>query len=212
MKLVCKSGGVAEGYATAGSNGCANCVALRKLCSTSCNYCYSGGTSVATTTSAKTTTTSVNRCTCFDIYKLQIYRHILEKITVLWISILLAICTFYFFLDCTSQDSYQLNSKTLCEDWFDYTNGCYDSTCDGSTRMSLTSDASAWLSAQGYSVLTSTTMCGISAPHPLTKTTPLIEVQAVCSQICDYCAPSTSASSTTSTTTVTNTCKFPGRN
>ena len=95
-----------------------------------------------------------------------------------------------------------VNEKTICEDWFDYANGCYDTTCDGTTTKSLHSEASSWLATQGYTTLTSTTMCTVSAPWPIDDTSGNnIYVANVCQQICDTCPTSTSKSSTTSTTT-----------
>ena len=118
--------------------------------------------------------------------------------------------TLYFFI-CIVCDGgfYQENDKTICSAWFDYTNGCYDSTCDGDTRLSLTSDAKTWLATnKPDSNQTSSIMCASSAPWPLSYTEPLFEVYLMCQQICDYCIPSTTSTTSTTTTTATNTCKL----
>ena len=117
----------------------------------------------------------------------------------------------FTFIDCGSFQ--QENEYGRCHDWFDYTNKCYDSTCDGNTKMSLTSDSKSWLQARGYSTITSTQMCSISAPWPLfdykgnARTKPLIQVQYMCQQICDYCPPPTPPAAPTTTTTLTSRCK-----
>ena len=99
----------------------------------------------------------------------------------------------------------------MCSEWFDYTNGCYDDTCNGIARMSLTSEAVSWMNSNGYSSnATAAKFCTISAPWPLSRTTPLLQVKLVCQQICDYCLPSTTTSTSTSTTTETNRRKIMG--
>ena len=105
--------------------------------------------------------------------------------------------------------SYQTNEASLCSVWFDYSAGCTGATCDGNTRMALTTESQTWM-ATNYPALaaTSTNMCTLSAPTTLSpESSILIEVQKVCQQICDYCPETTSASPTTTTTTLTNTRK-----
>ena len=80
--------------------------------------------------------------------------------------------------------------------------------------MSLTSDTKKWLAAKGYSTITSTQMCSISAPWPLfdhkgdARTSPLMAVKKMCQQICDYCPPTTTTSTATAPTTATNVRKY----
>ena len=104
--------------------------------------------------------------------------------------------------------SYQTNEYSLCPVWFDYSAGCNDATCDGNTRMSLTTASQTWM-ATNYPALdaTSTNMCTLSAPTTLPSGSILIEVQKVCQQICNACPDTTSASPTSTTTTLTNTRK-----
>ena len=104
--------------------------------------------------------------------------------------------------------SYQTNEYSLCSVWFDYSAGCNDATCDGNTRMSLTTASQTWM-ATNYPALdaTSTNMCTLSAPTTLPSGSILIEVQKVCQQICNACPDTTSASPTSTTTTLTNTRK-----
>ena len=80
--------------------------------------------------------------------------------------------------------------------------------------MSLTSDTKTWLAAKGYTTITSTQMCSISAPWPLfdhtgaARSSPLSSVKNLCGQICDYCPPTTTTSTKTTTTTATNVRKY----
>ena len=121
------------------------------------------------------------------------------------------IIIFWINLVCASNNAYQENDRTMCSEWFDYTNGCYDDTCNGIARMSLTSEAVSWMNSNGYSSnATAAKFCTISAPWPLSRTTPLLQVKLVCQQICDYCLPSTTTSTSTSTTTETNRRKIIG--
>ena len=112
-------------------------------------------------------------------------------------------CIDFNLLECEG-DYDQENDRTMCSEWFDYSTACADdSTCDGNTRMPLSTDAKTWLSSKGLSQ-TSSVMCATSAPWPLSRTKPLLSVKYVCQQICDFCPPTTTTSTTTTTTTFTN--------
>ena len=114
---------------------------------------------------------------------------------------------FISFAVCESNGLYQYNEKVICEDWFDYTNPCSAPTCDGNTRMSLTSDTISWMNSQGLTA-TSSVFCQQRAPWPIYGSN-AIQVELVCQQICDTCPPTTTTTTTTTTspTTTENTSK-----
>ena len=102
------------------------------------------------------------------------------------------------FLDCGG--FYQVNEYSRCNTWFDY-NNCVTpangGTCDGDTRMSLSSTGLLYAS-------TSSALCETTAPYQGFN----YEVKLMCQQICDYCPPVTTSTTTSTTTTADNRRKY----
>ena len=118
-----------------------------------------------------------------------------------------------FLVDCgeiTGASWYtQSDENGICHDWFDLDKGCYDSTCDGDTRSSLTTGAKEYLeSLPSEPAITSTQLCSGTAPWPISSSSSQgLQVKLFCSRTCDYCPPTTTTPEghTTTTTTTTTT-------
>ena len=118
---------------------------------------------------------------------------------------------FTFFVDCgeiTGASWFtQSDENGICHDWFDLEKGCYDSTCDGDTRTSLTTEASDYLASIGSARLSSE-LCSGTAPWPISSNSSQgLQVKIFCSRTCDYCPPTTTTPEghTTTTTRTTTT-------
>ena len=98
--------------------------------------------------------------------------------------------------------AHQSNDYNFCKTWFDYNKGCNDETCDGNTRMSLTSESIKWMKDQHWPPKSSI-LCTLKAPWPLSGTNGNgFDVKLLCQQICDYCLPLTTTIAVPTTTRI----------